>query len=111
MKKVLSLAAAILLAVGAVSCTFPGTATVSVSNKSDYTITAVNFVAISGGVTDNNSVTISPDETHCFYGVKPGTYRIDMTAEGVSGTKVFDASETVEEGTVYPRLVYNSTFE
>ena len=91
------------------SCVFPGTATVSVKNNSSYTITAVNFVAISGGVTDNNSVTIPPDETEWFYSIEPGTYRIDMTATG-PGTVVFDTSWTAAEGTYSPRLVYDSDF-
>jgi hypothetical protein len=92
------------------SCVFPGTATVSVKNNSTHTITAVNFVAISGGVTDNNAVSIAPEDTEWFYRIEPGTYRIDMTASGVSGTTEFDPSFTVVEGTIYPRLVYDSDF-
>ncbi len=103
------LAAAALVLLGA--CTFPGTATVSIKNNSVYTITSVNFVAISGGVTDNNSVTIAPDDTEWFYSIEPGTYRIDMTATGVAGTKVFDTSYTATDGTYSPRLVYDSVFQ
>jgi hypothetical protein len=105
MKKIL-LWVLVALAVGAfTSCVFKGTATVTLHNDSANTITTVNFVAISGGDTDNNSVSITTDETQWFYGIEPGTYRIDIAVDG-GGVSTWDASFTVVEGTLYPRI-YN----
>ena len=105
MKKII-LWALVVLAIGAfTSCVFEGTATVTIRNSSSDTITTVNFVAISGGVTDNNSVSIAPDEKHWFYSIEPGTYRIDIGVNG-GGVSTWDADFTVVEGTLYPRI-YN----
>ena len=60
---------------GFTSCVFKGTATVTLHNDSAHNITTVNFVVISGGDTDNNSVSIRPKWT-CSIVSSPVTYRI-----------------------------------
>ena len=105
MKKIM-LWALVLLAIGTItSCVFKGTATVTLHNDTADTITTVNFVAIAGGDTDNNSVSIGNGETHWFYSIEPGTYRIDIGVND-GGAVEWDASFTVVEGTLYPRI-YN----
>jgi len=101
-------AAAIVLLIGSLmSCTFGNTATVTLFNKSSHKITTVNFVAISGGATDNNSVSIAAGDSHGFYLLKPGTYRMDMAVDS-GPVFTFDSSFVLEGGTSYPRLFYDS---
>jgi hypothetical protein len=105
---VFSFVAAIVLLIGSLmSCTFGDTATVTLFNKSDHMVTRVNFVAISGGETDNNAVSISAGGSHSFYYLEPGTYRMDIAVDG-EAVFVFDASFTLEARTSYPRIFSNS---
>ena len=109
MKRIILLfVAAIVPLIGSLtSCTFGDTATVTLLNKSSHTVTTVNFVAISGGETDNNTVSIDPDENRSFRLLKPGTYRMDIAVDG-GAIFVFDDSFTLEAKTSYPRILYDT---
>ena len=103
----LFVAAMVVLIGSLMSCTFGDTATVTLFNESSQTVTTVNFVAIGGGETDNNSVSIAPDESHSFHFLEPGTYRMDIAVDG-GAIFVFDASFSLEARTSYPRILYDS---
>ena len=103
----LFVATVVLLIGSLMSCTFGDTATVTLFNKSSHIVTKVNFVAISGGETDNNTVSISPDGSKSFYYLEPGTYEMDIAVDG-GAVFVFDASCTLEARTSYPRILYDS---
>jgi hypothetical protein len=103
----LLLSATVLLIGSLMSCTFGDTATVTLFNKSSHMVTRVNFVAISGGETDNNAVTISSGGSRSFYYLQPGTYRMDIGVDG-GAVFVFDPSFTLEARTSYPRILYDS---
>jgi hypothetical protein len=109
MKRIIFLfVAAVVLLIGSLmSCTFGNTATVTLFNKSSHVVTTVNFVAISGGETDNNPVSIAPDGSKSFRYLEPGTYRMDIAVDG-GAVFVFDANFTLEAGTSYPRILYDS---
>ena len=108
MKRIAFSAVIIVLVLGSLaSCTFGNTATVTLFNRSSHTVTRVNFVAISGGSTDNNSVNITPDGSRSLHFLDPGTYQMDIAVDG-GEVFVFDYSFTLEAKTSYPRLLYDS---
>jgi hypothetical protein len=103
MKKIM-LWALVLLAIGVVtSCTFEGTATFHLENNTSHTITAVNFVAVVGGDTDNNPVTLASGDGRYFYRIEPGTYDINVTVSDIVGSFTAFNDFVVEEGIVYFR--------
>jgi predicted small lipoprotein YifL len=104
MKKLLVWIMAILAVIALASCVFKGTATFHLENKSTHTITAVNFVAVVGGTTDNNAVNIEPDDGKYFYRIEPGTYDINLTMDGVGEFPAWN-DFVFEEGTVYLRAI------
>lgn len=105
---VFSFLVAITLLIGVfMSCTLGNTATVTLFNKSTHKVTAVNFVAISGGQTDNNGVSIDSGESQSFHLLKPGTYRMDVGVDG-GAVFVFDDSFALEAQTSYPRILYDN---
>ena len=102
---ILLLVAAIVLLIGSLmSCTIGNTATVTLFNKSSHVVTTVNFVAISGGETDNNSVSIPLDGSKTFRLLEPGTYRMDIAVDG-GAVFVYDPSLTLEAKTSYPLIL------
>jgi hypothetical protein len=64
----------------------------------------LNFVAISGGETDNNSVSIPLDGSKTFRLLEPGTYRMDIAVDG-GAVFVYDPSLTLEAKTSYPLIL------
>jgi hypothetical protein len=104
MKKPLVWIVALLSVLALASCVFKGTSTFHLENKSEHAITAVNFVAVVGGETDNNTVTIDPDEGRYFYRIEPGTYDIVLTVVG-PGTFTAWNDFVFDEGTVYFRSI------
>ena len=106
MKRIIFLfVAAIVLLIGSfMSCTIGDTATVTLFNKSSHIVTAVNFVAISGGETDNNSVSIAPDGSKSFRLLEPGTYRMDIEVDGIQFF-AYDPSLTLKARTSYPLIL------
>jgi hypothetical protein len=101
MKKTM-LWAPVILAIGVFgSCTFKGTGTIHVSNFTSHTITAVDFLAVVGGTTQNCSVSIGPGDGNYFYRIEPGTYDIQVTVSDGVGTFIAFNDFLVEESVIH----------
>jgi hypothetical protein len=106
MKKIM-LFALIILVLSFTSCVFEGTGTVHLDNNTSHTVTTVNFVAVSGGHTDNNSVSIAAGDDRTFYSLEPGIYDIVITVTD-HGTFVAWNDDEIKEGTWHLRTINDS---
>jgi hypothetical protein len=96
-----------VLALTFTSCVFEGTGTVHLDNDTVHTITAVNFVAVSGGTTENHATNILAGEDQTFYSVEPGIYDITLTVDTV-GTFIAWNDNEIKEGTWHLRTINDS---